>query len=523
MVSQFDLDREPLWHVYESLDAKMRDHKSAHYDKTRLSTRSNSDDWVDYLVEEAEIVFRETLSGIEVIVKENPECVAEVNELSSDCSPYLIEACTPYSAYKTVSSDLVRVLVQANPSAAAVKDCTSNTPLLRYCGGTLDEETVKLLIHAHPEAVYECNDKRDFPLHVLCENKPLESACEATVLKVIEMVMGMFPDALKLTNGKHETPLHVLCGYWVCAEGYEAAYLSVLKKMVDLCPEALRMQCRRGNTPLSIHVIENVCDSDVASLLMSKAPETIAYANYDGCTPLTYAASWRHDRILECMIRLYPPAVRVCPSGQPPIADYVSAHSIPVMDKYTAVSAKTLRVMIDVWPAAVLWRNETGTFPYDMMSEKETQGGAGKVLLTATKEALAALVESILDDKSGASSALKDLVCKAFPALTNKRGIVIWKAIQSSTLTFSIVRDIVKNDGVQNWIRKAKVDVFLCHLIKMKGCGHAHDLNQKQAVKVMGAHSSNADCLYHFVRNNPGLCRVSSNCSRKRKVEEILI
>jgi hypothetical protein len=134
-----------------------------------------------------------------------------------------------------VAPGVLRALLQAHPAAARAR-CYGNTALHHLLhSGDASPDNVRLLMTAHPEAVYAANAFGNLPLHYLC-------AREAPHILTIRAVLSAFPAGITALNKAGETPSRYLLVLFHCMHPWQPLLLTNVPSILHTTPHRITTQ-----------------------------------------------------------------------------------------------------------------------------------------------------------------------------------------------------------------------------------------------------------------------------------------
>jgi hypothetical protein len=190
------------------------------------------------------------LNPIIETLKQGPVTVEKINELiashtenpkHSDINNALLlhRACGAiYFGDKShlQSVEVIKVLLDAYPVAAEVKDTWNRTPLHWALQQGASVEVIKMLLDAYPAAAELKDTGNNTPLHLALQ--------QGASVEVIKMMLDACPAAAEVKDTGNNTPLHLAL--------QQGASVEVIKMMLDACPAAAEVKDTGNNTPLHL-------------------------------------------------------------------------------------------------------------------------------------------------------------------------------------------------------------------------------------------------------------------------------
>lgn len=286
-----------------------------------------------------------------------------------------------YAARYSESIEMIRFLLQANPSATKVKGESNLVPLqcalfnesqerlhIVKCLLDVDRSTAKVinddgdttlhlavnqecekslltrLIDAYPEAVMVQNDIGLLPLHCACYSKHPVRAKEA-----VDLLLSVNPASAKLPDANGNLPVHYAA---------EFSTSDVLEAVIDAYPEGIFCACgEENNTPLLKAVSSG--NEETVRFICDRYPEAVDISNENGQTPLHLAAEGDNIAILK---KLYSACIsnikKQDNKGNLPLLTFCEVHQDIVEENDK--EADCLRFLINRFPDSVLTKNNSG-------------------------------------------------------------------------------------------------------------------------------------------------------------------
>lgn len=237
---------------------------------------------------------------IRILVKADPSAVQEKHPLY-DRYPLHI-ACKSKAPLA-----VIRLLFNMFPDVVTKKDADGKLPLHFACSANAPE-TIFFLLSRYPESVSEKDNEGNLPLH-LC----MKSGVNATDLKKL---LVAHPSGLKTTNNAGRLPIH-------CAASQSTTSPEVMKLLIELHPESVRIAAGDYYKELPIHTACRSQSLNTITVLAKAYPEGLKMENYNkktGNTPLSIALYHKaHFDVVKFLCDICPEAVRIPNYGNLPI------------------------------------------------------------------------------------------------------------------------------------------------------------------------------------------------------------
>ena len=170
-----------------------------------------------------------SVATIEVLLEYSP---TDVLRLHNHCFGYPIHIASGAAAL-----DVVRLLLNLDPSTVRESDCTGWLPLHHACASQQSEEVILEVLKSYPDALaFAEYDTGRMPLHWACVR-------QSSVSLILEL-LGRFPEAARQPDKDGCLPLHLACRFQSSRE--------VGAGIRDTYPEALDRANNDGKVPLDL-------------------------------------------------------------------------------------------------------------------------------------------------------------------------------------------------------------------------------------------------------------------------------
>jgi len=255
--------------------------------------------------------------------------------------------------------DVMKYLVETNPSSLLAKDEHDQTPLAVACKNkSITAGTIRFLLEACPSSIHQRNNCNELPIHSLCE----VNTDGGVAIEILKLLLKAHPDSVTQTDGEGYLPLHL------AAMNKSPAFCKIL---VDAYPELAKRVDDDGDLP-----IHNACHRgrpDTVEYLFELYPESLHIRNNNGYLPIHEACGHPNKNTAEIVkfLLLHDPD---CLS-KPVVSDFNSDDegSLPLhliwseswgMDEFNMTE-----LLFDLYPEAILIRNRLGQLPIDIIRE----------------------------------------------------------------------------------------------------------------------------------------------------------
>ena len=261
--------------------------------------------------------------------------------------------------------DVVKYLVETNPSSLQMMDQYDQTPLNVACiNEYMTAKTVELLLQVCPDSIHQPNNCSWLPIHNLCGD---EGKMDVAI-DILKLLLDACPDSVTRTtdfDSNEELPLHH------AATNKSPAFCKVL---VYAYPESVRRVNNEGYLPF-----HHACGEgrhDTVKYLFGLYQESINIRNNDGYLPIHWACSLPNKNtaeIIKFLVIQDPECI-----SKPVVSDRGDDNNhrqgndtLPLhiicsrWDK-----SNVTELLFDLYPEAILVRNGQGKLPFDIIRAK---------------------------------------------------------------------------------------------------------------------------------------------------------
>ena len=264
-------------------------------------------------------------------------------------------------------SDVVTYLVESSPSSLKVQDEYDQNPLNAACSnGFMTVKTIELLLRVCPDSIYEPSNWGGLPIHTLCEAR-IDDEVATDILKLL---LEAHPNSVSdQNNDDGELPLHL------AANNKSPAFCKLL---VDAYPESVRRGGSGANGSLPIHSACYGGRPDTLEYLLKVYPESLYTRNDGSYLPIHCAASSTEQKNAVDIIKFFLRHDPECLSRQI-VSDYRGddyrqgngALPLHLSCNNMYQSEDMSRLLFDLYPEAILVRNERGQLPIDVVRNRD--------------------------------------------------------------------------------------------------------------------------------------------------------
>jgi ankyrin repeat protein len=305
-------------------------------------------------------------STVQQLLKAAPSCAWRVN--SNGKTPLHL-----HCARRNASTSLARILVEAYPQASHVLDYSSDrwSPL-HYAASDLNHDLIRFLVQADTTgtvADLPSTSTGQTALHILCKKNPRERQ-----LPAIQDILTVAPDVVTRRDHVNSyTPLHLLC------RGTDVS-VEIVRAMVEAAPQVLRIA--DDNQYLALHhACEAGADPDVIACLLDFFPAATKHLTRKNDTALSLACSAnRSGKTVRLLLEVGPEALlKKNDYGFCPLHSVCRAHR-PNME--------IIRAIVAINPAIVTEETNTGEMAIHLASSSTGASVGLLEVLTATRNSL---------------------------------------------------------------------------------------------------------------------------------------
>lgn len=240
---------------------------------------------------------------------------------------------------------IVKCLLEVDPGAAKIVNGDGDTALHLAVDEECEKDILSHLIRAYPEAVMVQNDIGLLPLHCACYSKQPKRAKEA-----VDLLLSVNPDSAKVAAGTGHLPAHYAA---------EFSTAEVLQAIVQAYPEGMYQGCPEdsNNTPLLKAVISG--NEDTVRFICEEFPSAVDIQNVHGLNPIHLAAEGDNLNILNLLHKVCPQNIaKTDNEGRVPLMVFCEMHQDIVQENDR--EADCLRFLLNHFPESVDVKNNAG-------------------------------------------------------------------------------------------------------------------------------------------------------------------
>jgi len=294
--------------------------------------------------------------GIVKQLVNDPDILTPCDEMK--CSPIHVAL---FNVNVNEMYDVIEYLVKLNPSCLQARDEFGQTPLHMACMSTnITAKIVELLLKICPESVHQQTSYNSgLPLHTLCERK----FNDEVAIDILKLLLETHPESISAQYDElddvGDLPLHAAASY------QSSAFCKVL---ADAYPESVR----RKNTVPGYLPFHKACKNgwpDTVKYLFGLYPESLHIRNDFGHLPIHVACESPKDATLKTIefLLIHDPE---CISKTVLSDEGNEALPLHLVCSSWDQSDGTTELIFDLYPEALLIRNEQGKLPIDLLRER---------------------------------------------------------------------------------------------------------------------------------------------------------
>jgi ankyrin repeat protein len=240
---------------------------------------------------------------------------------------------------------IVKCLLDADPSAAKIINGDGDTALHLAVDQECGTELLSNLIKAHPDAVMSQNDIGLLPLHVACYSKHTVRAMET-----VNLLLQANPSSAKVAGATGHLPVHYAA---------EFSTSEVLESIISAHPAGLFHACSEDNNNTPLIKAVTAGNEDTVRYICKHFPQAVEVQNVHGLNPLHFAAEGESLSILRALHEVCPALIRQ-PDNEDrlPLMVFCEVHQDVIHENDR--EADCLRFLLKQCPEAVQAKNKQG-------------------------------------------------------------------------------------------------------------------------------------------------------------------
>jgi ankyrin repeat protein len=445
-----------------------------------------------------------------ILLKEYPELRTYIDTSRGGTPVHVL-------CYRNVHPAIIELLVGLFPESVNETDNNGNTPLNAMCiHKDVSCQAIETLTRDYPESVRIPNSDGWTPLH--------SASFAGASLQAVQLLINKYPTALSTQDESGDTPLNMACllGSNDSTEDDEFAAVNfeVVKLLLDSLPESLTIGDSNGNTPLHIAFRNDEASQKVVRLLVDRGgAKALKMLDNEGFPPLHVACQNGYSKeMIKLMIERYPKALRIVESFGGTALHKACFYDAP---------AEILPIMIDRGPTACLVlatddESDEEDLPYDCAVTKERDATIVEMLLSATKDAVCAMLECALSPRiailADVTDHVRETIARAIPNFNEED---LAESVHER-LDPNLIKTLVSNTKLQELLKKDETyHVVIESLVRMNKSGRSRALRDPSitvaGLSVLDSMSDKVDYMFLHLRENPSLCNRHLGRGRKRK------
>jgi len=216
-----------------------------------------------------------------------------------------------YLSRTNVDLDIVKQLVASPEALLLTDDDTKCTPIhiLMHNSSIGDMyDVVKYLVETNPSSLQMKDEYNHVPLHAACSNMFI-------TVETIQLLLRACPDSVRQRDDSGRLPMHSLCYCGMNGRGKMNDVLAedILKHLLDAHPDSARIQIddEEGDDNLSLHLAANNKSPAFCKLLVDAYPESVKRFNNRESLPFHFACYDGRPDTVEYLFGLYPESLHI--------------------------------------------------------------------------------------------------------------------------------------------------------------------------------------------------------------------
>jgi len=260
--------------------------------------------------------------------------------------------------------DIVKLLIEREPSLIEtiqiIDEEEEATLLHQACrNDNVTLEIIQFLAGERNGLTRHVNAYNELPLHNLCANTALD---DTTSLEIVEFLLACHPESVRCLSNGERLPLHFAAASCKSAD--------FCKTLVHAFPESVSEAAdERGNLPFHYACKHNSLEA--VEYFYSLDPKSIEAANIDGMYPIHLAIKNNHStQVTRFLLRHHPEeAARAVNDHQNTLPLHLVSNAGILGPNGRERNLIIAEILFDVYPEAILMRNNDLMLPLDVASE----------------------------------------------------------------------------------------------------------------------------------------------------------
>ncbi len=205
-------------------------------------------------------------------------------------------------------TNIVKIILEAKPEAALVKNYRGDTPL-HHTALSGQTDIVKIILEAVPKAALVKDKYRSTPLHIAAERGRTD---------IVKELLEAVPEAALVKNYRGDTPLH---------NAALSGQTDIVEKLLAVNLEAALKQNKEGSTPLHNAALSG--QTDIVKIIVEAKSEAALIRDNGDNTPLHTAVYKGYIDIVKIILEAVPEAALIKNYKE----GYTLLHDVVLSDK----------------------------------------------------------------------------------------------------------------------------------------------------------------------------------------------
>ena len=307
-----------------------------------------------------------------------------------------------YAAEHGTTEAVVRMLLDEYPQAARKRNEAKYTPLHYATKNDAPEAVIRMLVEAYPAGASQKNEDGYTPLKFAVErrastsllsfllaggqeydsgNTPLHTACKNSASEdVIEFLLESYPDSVRQLNEDSETPLHVAI--------FRGASDAVVNMLFDVYPDVATQKNEAWCTMLH-HATRFGRSDAVVTKIFEANPGAASQRDDSGCYPLHFAAKFS-EVLVSMLLEACPEAASTACNKTRAVDRGINTNQFPLHRAAATKGASeaVVKIIFDAYPPAAMQKDDHQQFPLHLAAENGASVAVTNILLEAYRNAV---------------------------------------------------------------------------------------------------------------------------------------